>query len=115
MKWKVRGIGSEHEVSAETTAEGLAVTVDGEEALVVPLSEGRAAARAVAERLARARPQRGGAFAREARAAGILRAESDSYLYTVPRSGVSHFQRLWPTASVIDTRTPDGVRGRDPL
>ncbi len=47
MKWKVRGVASEHDAIAETTSEGLAVTIDGVRRLVdyTPLNESVASLR----------------------------------------------------------------------
>lgn len=86
------------------------VTIGNEKALAIPLDAGKAPARDLANRYAAALPQRDAAFARTGQTVGTLRAESDTYLFTVPRVNTWRFQRPWPTPSVIDARTPDGIR-----
>ncbi len=82
----------------------------GEKALVIPLREKPLPATDLAKRYAAIIPQRDEAMKRSDRQIGVMRVESDSYIYTVPQSGMSRFQRLWPTQSVVDASLPDGVR-----
>ncbi|HPM25354.1 MAG TPA: hypothetical protein PLP66_15705, partial [Phycisphaerae bacterium] len=86
------------------------VTIEGRTARLVPLGDAPLNTRDIIKRYMALLPARAEGFVRITPSVGMLRSEADSYLYTVPRSGMSRFLRLWPAPSVIDARTAGGIR-----
>jgi len=88
------------------------VKIGGEEAVLIPLLTPRVNAREVSARYQKLLPLRERAFASTIPATATLRNEpgQEAALASVPRSGVWRLQRLWPSPSVIEANTPDGLR-----
>ncbi len=88
------------------------VTIAGETAWVVPLSNPPLKGKAVVQRYIEMKPARDAAFKADTRLSAELRYEKgqEHYLLTMPRSGTYRFQRLFPFPSAHLATIPEGMQ-----